>query len=360
MIAYTDASHDVKRSQTGSVIQIGDNVITWRSQKQATISMSSAESEAQALAATEVIGDFIKALRESTCIPTPVVELRCDNNAARVFTTGDGSWRTKSTANKVARVKEKMEALNSVRVVYVSTKAQHADSLTKFLKSGQEQKKALQQLSLEEITTGVPQISASTVMSIQLSTRRRRRTRRTRSGNSAEWEKSFEFGLISFSVATSAQTFAKRCLTIAEMVKFIRPPCDDVAKLGEDDFQFPTYKQLLEDYPVTEDPISQPIGPAEILSIACKTDMVPMKDFDLKEFGDVANYLPDEHVKEVLANNKVKIEVPNPSGEESRIYTVSRWAYIPVDQTFRPKISRISPDNWRFIFNTSQGQKFVV
>ena len=107
VIAYTDASHDVKRSQTGSVIQIGDNVITWRSQKQATISMSSAESEAQALAATEVIGDFIKALRESTCIPTPVVELRCDNNAARVFTTGDGSWRTKSTANKVARVKEK-------------------------------------------------------------------------------------------------------------------------------------------------------------------------------------------------------------------------------------------------------------
>ena len=97
-------------------------------------------------------------------------------------------WRTKSTANKVARVKEKIDALNSVRVVYESTKTQHADSLTKFLKSGQEQKKALQQLSLEEIVTEVPRISASMVMSIQLSTRRRRSERRTRSENVAEWD----------------------------------------------------------------------------------------------------------------------------------------------------------------------------
>ena len=232
--------------------------------------------------------------------------------------------------------------------MYVSTKAQHADSLTKFLRSGQEQKKALQQLSLEEITTGVPQISASTVMSIQLSTRRRRRTRRKRSANCLKWEKSFKMDLISFSVATSAQTFVKECLIVAEMVKFIRPPCDDVAKLGEDDFKLPTYSQLLEEYPVAEVPESQSIGPAEVLSLVCRQDMVPMKDFELMELGDVATYLPDENVKDVMANNKVKIKVPNPNGDQSRIYTVSRWAYIPVDQNLRPTIKDSEAQHQRY------------
>ena len=105
VIAYTDANHGIKRSQTGSVIKMGNNVITWKSAKQATISGSSAESEVQALALTETVADFVKTLRESMFIPTPMVTIRCDNNAAKVLATGEGSWKTKSTANKVARVK---------------------------------------------------------------------------------------------------------------------------------------------------------------------------------------------------------------------------------------------------------------
>ena len=129
---------------------MGDNVVTWKSIKQATISGSSAESEVQALALTETLGDFVKTLRGSMFIPTPVVMIRCDHSAAKVLATGEGSWKTKSTANKVARVKEQVELLKTVEVEFCGTKDQHADSLTKFLRGGPEQKRAQGHLSLEE------------------------------------------------------------------------------------------------------------------------------------------------------------------------------------------------------------------
>ena len=89
--SYTDANFSVKRSQTGAVVKLGDNLVAWRSMKQSEASMSSAESEVQALASTEVLADYIKTLRESLCLPTPVMEIRCDNIAAIVLATGKGS-----------------------------------------------------------------------------------------------------------------------------------------------------------------------------------------------------------------------------------------------------------------------------
>ena len=37
-----------------------------------------------------------------------LVELRCDNSAAIVLATGEGSWKTKSAANKVCYIKEQV------------------------------------------------------------------------------------------------------------------------------------------------------------------------------------------------------------------------------------------------------------
>ena len=136
VIAYTDANFSVKRSQTGAAVKLGENLVAWRSMKQSEASVSSAESEVQALATTEVLAEYIKTLRESLCIPTPVIELRCDNTAAIVLATGEGSWRTKSAANKVNAVREKVEA-GRLKVSYVGTKQQCADSLTKFLRGDQ-------------------------------------------------------------------------------------------------------------------------------------------------------------------------------------------------------------------------------
>ena len=63
MTAYTDANFSAKRSQTGAVVKLGDNLVAWRSMKQSEVSMSSAESEVQALASTEVVADYIKTKR---------------------------------------------------------------------------------------------------------------------------------------------------------------------------------------------------------------------------------------------------------------------------------------------------------
>ena len=74
VVAFTDANFSAKRSQTGAVVKLGLNVVAWRSMKQTEVSVSSAESEVQALAGTEVLADFIKTLGESLCLPTPVIE----------------------------------------------------------------------------------------------------------------------------------------------------------------------------------------------------------------------------------------------------------------------------------------------
>ena len=155
VIAYTDANFSAKRSQTGAVVKLGLNVVAWRSMKQTEVSVSSAESEVQALASTEVLADYIKTLRESLCLPTPVIELKCDNTAAIVLATGEGSWRTKSAANKVHAVKEKVDC-GRLKISYVGTKDQCADSLTKFLRGGQDQLKAREQLSLSNLEGWLP------------------------------------------------------------------------------------------------------------------------------------------------------------------------------------------------------------
>ena len=64
--------------------------------------------------------------------------------------TGEGSWRTKSAANKVYAVEEKVEAGRLI-ISYVGTKEQCADSLTKFLRGGPDQVRARQQLSLADV-----------------------------------------------------------------------------------------------------------------------------------------------------------------------------------------------------------------
>ena len=95
-------------------------------------------------------------MRESLCLPTSVVRIKCDNTAAIVLATGEGSWRTKSAANKVYQVKEKVQN-GLIEITYVSTKDQCADSLTKYLKGGEPQKKANLQLSLIDLDSWLPE-----------------------------------------------------------------------------------------------------------------------------------------------------------------------------------------------------------
>ena len=109
VLAFTDANFSVKRSQTGAVVKLGTKGVAWRSMKQADVSMNTAESEVQAVASTVVFADYIKALRESLCLPTPIMEIMCDNTSAIVLSTGEGSWRTNLAATNVYAVKENVK-----------------------------------------------------------------------------------------------------------------------------------------------------------------------------------------------------------------------------------------------------------
>ena len=59
--------------------------------------------------------------------------IKCDNEAAIILATGEGSWKTKSAANSVHYLRE-MLASELVKVTHVPMNLQAADSLTKFLR----------------------------------------------------------------------------------------------------------------------------------------------------------------------------------------------------------------------------------
>ena len=148
LIAYTDANFGATRSQAGTVIKLGLNTVAWRSAKQAKSVLNTAESEVYACACTTNMADYVKELRESLCLATPTMEIMCDNKAAIVLATGEGSWKTKSASNKVYYLKE-LVALEVAKVTYVPTNLQAADSLTKFLKGGSDQKIACDLMGLD-------------------------------------------------------------------------------------------------------------------------------------------------------------------------------------------------------------------
>ena len=53
-----------------------------------------------------------------------MIELKCDNTATIVLATGEGSWRTKSAANKVYAVKEKVEVGLKFHMLELESSAQ--------------------------------------------------------------------------------------------------------------------------------------------------------------------------------------------------------------------------------------------
>ena len=107
------------------------------------------------IAHTEKSATFIKTLRESLCLPTTRMDIRCDSAAAFVLATGEGSWRTKSAANKVYGVRGQVD-FGTLKVTCVNIVNQCADSLAKFSKGGQEQRRAREQLSLSDVNQWQP------------------------------------------------------------------------------------------------------------------------------------------------------------------------------------------------------------
>ena len=72
--------------------------------------------------------------------------IKCDNKASIVLATGEGTWKTKALANRVAWIRESVDA-GEVSVEYIPTREQRADGLTKNL-SGRLHRSGVAGLSL--------------------------------------------------------------------------------------------------------------------------------------------------------------------------------------------------------------------
>ena len=107
VVAFTDANFSAKRSQTGAVVKLGLNVVACRLMKQRSIGKLSRERGTSACEhrSTGRLHQDAERIIVSSIAGNRI--MKCDNAAAIVLATGEGSWRTKSAANKVYAVKEK-------------------------------------------------------------------------------------------------------------------------------------------------------------------------------------------------------------------------------------------------------------
>lgn len=140
LIGYTDADYarDVvtRRSTTGYVFKIGNGAVTWRSQRQPTVALSTTEAEFMAICdgAKESIW-LRQLLRDIGFEQTDAVKLLVDNlSAIRLVQNPEMHHRTKHIDVRLFFVREVYED-NVIDLEHVSSGNQLADVLTKPLAS---------------------------------------------------------------------------------------------------------------------------------------------------------------------------------------------------------------------------------
>ncbi|KAJ0886596.1 putative RNA-directed DNA polymerase [Helianthus annuus] len=123
-----------RKSRTGYLLSLGGAPITWKSKKQSVVSRSSAEAEYRAMATT--VSEVIWArwmLSELDAKQGEPTVLFCDNQAARHIANNPVFHeRTKHVEMDCYFVRERVES-KEVEPVYISSKNQVADFLTKVL-----------------------------------------------------------------------------------------------------------------------------------------------------------------------------------------------------------------------------------
>ncbi|KAK9049562.1 hypothetical protein SSX86_031470 [Deinandra increscens subsp. villosa] len=138
LVAYTDADWagcpDTRRSTSGYCVYLGDNLLSWSSKRQPTISRSSAEAEYRGVANVvsetcwirNLLGDLFVPLNKATLI-------YCDNVSAVYLSSNPVQHqRTKHIEIDIHFVREKV-ARGQIRVMHVPSRYQIADIFTKGL-----------------------------------------------------------------------------------------------------------------------------------------------------------------------------------------------------------------------------------
>ncbi|XP_074318806.1 uncharacterized protein LOC141655637 [Silene latifolia] len=138
LTAYTDADWsgcpDSRRSTSGYCVYLGDNLISWSSKRQATVSRSSAEAEYRGVANVVAESCWLRnLLLELHCPIRQATVVYCDNVSA-IYLSGNpvNHQRTKHIEIDIHFVREKV-VVGQVKVCHVPSRYQYADIFTKGL-----------------------------------------------------------------------------------------------------------------------------------------------------------------------------------------------------------------------------------